>query len=95
MEDAALSTEDRAKAEHSRHAKKMDEKEQARRTAEAKDRIEERKAQRLVEAQLKGTKALGSVANDRDDDLLVRSSLQHLNLYLQVYSSLLYWRRRH
>lgn len=67
-----MSADDIAKAEHSRHAKKISDREQAKRTAEMKDKLEERKAQRLVEKQLKNTKALGAVVNESDDDLLVR-----------------------
>jgi hypothetical protein len=73
MEDASLSTEERAKAEHSRHVKNISEKEKARRTQEMKDKLEERKAQRLVEQKLKNTKALGESVNAQDDDLLVRT----------------------
>ena len=69
-----MSADDKARAEHSRHAEKISKREAAKRTAEMKDRIEEVKAQRLVEAQLKNTKALGAVENARDDDLLVQSS---------------------
>jgi hypothetical protein len=72
MEDASLSAEDKAKAEHSRHLKKISEKEQARRTQEMKEKLEERKAQRQVEQKLKKTKALGEAQHARDDDLLVR-----------------------
>lgn len=72
--DTGFSAEDKAKAEHSAHQTKMRQKEQAKRTAEMKDKLADRKAQRLVEAQLRNTKALGEVVNERDDDLLVRST---------------------
>lgn len=71
-----MSADDKAKAEHSRHVKKISQREAAKSTAEMKDKLEERKAQRQMEAQLKNTKALGAMENEGDDDVLVRSSMQ-------------------